>query len=173
MAVVVYFSRAGENYVDGDYVSLATGNTARMAQQIAEKVQCECLSIEPLQAYPDAYQETVTLAKEQKETQARPEIKPLSLPETGQDLYLGYPIWWGEPPMPVLSWLESVDTAGISIHPFATHEGSGMGNSMASLKAACPKAILTPGLAVRGSRVDKAARAISDWLATTRSQMTK
>ncbi|MDO4679855.1 MAG: hypothetical protein Q4A55_01085 [Aerococcus sp.] len=91
MAVVVYFSRADENYVNGEYKTLVLGSTARMAQQIAKKLDCHMIEIKPVTPYPANYQEMVSLAETEKDQSLRPKVE-----ETGalndQDIYLGYPI---------------------------------------------------------------------------------
>lgn len=66
--------------------------------------------------------------------------------------------------MVVFSWLDRVETDCFTIHPFCTHEGSGIGNSMTILKQNYPNAHFTRGLAVRGSRANKADKEIHDWL---------
>lgn len=53
-------------------------------------------------------------------------------------LYLRYPIRWDMMPMPVLSFLENIDTSDKIIRPFCTHEGNGLGNSLRWLKHSCP-----------------------------------
>ncbi|MDO4670306.1 MAG: hypothetical protein Q4A67_02415 [Aerococcus sp.] len=94
MAVVVYFSRAGENVIDGQHVVTPVGNTAVVARKIADQRHLPLMEILPVIPYPKSYQATLEIAKEKKNAKERPAIKPLKLPET-EALYLGYPIWWG------------------------------------------------------------------------------
>ena len=64
---------------------------------------------------------------EDKQTGKRPEI--LNLPQDidqYDEIYLGYPNYWGTMPMAVYTFLESYDFTGKKIHPFCTHEGSGI-----------------------------------------------
>ena len=75
-------------------------------------------------------------------------------------LYLGYPIWWGMMPMPVLSFLENIDTSDKIIQPFCTHEGSGLGNSLRWLKQSCPKA----GLPIVGHDADDSDVLLKQWI---------
>ena len=42
------------------------------------------------------------------------------------EIYLGYPNYWGTMPMAVYTFLENYDLSGKTIHPFCTHEGSGL-----------------------------------------------
>jgi len=67
-------------------------------------------------------------------------------------------------PMAVFTFLESYDFSGKTIVPFCTHEGSGMGSSERDIKKLCPNAKVLPGLAIRGSNVNKADTSIANWL---------
>ena len=66
--------------------------------------------------------------------------------------------------MAVYTFLEKFDWNGKTIHPFCTHEGSGMGRSEADIQAACPGAKVEKGLAVTGGRVAQAENDIRKWL---------
>lgn len=67
-------------------------------------------------------------------------------------------------PMAVCTFLESYNFARKTIAPFCTHEGSGMGNSERDIERLCPNARVLPGLAIRGSNVNKADKDIAVWL---------
>ena len=57
---------------------------------------------------------------------ARPEIVgKVENFEQYDTIFIGYPVWWGDKPMPVYTFIESYDFNGKTIVPFATHEGSG------------------------------------------------
>lgn len=75
-------------------------------------------------------------------------------------LFIGYPIWWGEMPMPVKTFLESADLSGKTVIPFCTHEGSGIGATVGSVKRLAPKARVTSGLAVTGSTAAEGGEAL-------------
>jgi flavodoxin len=64
---------------------------------------------------------------------------------------LGYPNWWGLPPMAVFTFLESYNFAGKKIVPFCSHEGSGLGGSIRQIKMTVPDANLTAGVAIHGA----------------------
>lgn len=66
--------------------------------------------------------------------------------------------------MIVASFLKDYHFDGKIIFPFCTHEGSGFGNSLEDFKKTCPEALIYPGLAIRGSRVNKADTAIQNWV---------
>ena len=96
---------------------------------------------------------------------ARPELTGTVKDFSDYDvIYLGYPIWWGVMPMPVLTFLEAYDFSGKTIAPFCTHEGSGLGMSERYIRQSCPDAKVLPGLAIQGEKRDRADREIGNWL---------
>lgn len=66
--------------------------------------------------------------------------------------------------MAVFTFLEHYDLAGKRICPFCTHEGSGMGSSVADIQKVCPGAAVEKGLAIHGANVDRAEPEIEKWL---------
>jgi flavodoxin len=121
--------------------------------------------IETVQEYPLDYHETTEVARRELREHARPELR--GLPDTidGYDvIFLGFPNWWGTPPMAVFTFLESIDFAGKTIVPFCTHEGSGLGRSESDIRAACPGATVLDGLALRGAGVHGAEASIKRWI---------
>lgn len=165
MAIVVYFSHTSENYVEGDIRELKVGNTAVAAAKMAEQLGISAVEIKPAIPYPKGYQETVDAAKKEKKENARPnyEIAEVDWREH-QEILLGYPIWWGTFPMVVAAFLEANDFSGKDIYPFCTHEGSGLGSSVADVRALCPDSQVHPGLSIRGSKAGKADKIIKNWL---------
>jgi flavodoxin len=79
-------------------------------------------------------------------------------------IFLGYPNWYGTMPMPVFTFLEEYDFSKKTIAPFCTHEGSGMGRSVADIKKMCPQSTVLDGLAIRGGDVKNAQDEVSGWL---------
>lgn len=146
--LVVFFSKTGENYGVGN---IKIGNTHKVAMEIARQTNGTLFEIKPVKPYPDGYQDCVDVAKEEKTNNARPVIKGKVENMAQYDIiYLGYPNWWGDAPMPVYTFLESYDLTGKTIYPFATHEGSGLGRSEEMLKQALPKSEIKEGLAIYG-----------------------
>ena len=165
MPAVIYLSRAEENLINGTYQMLSQGNTQIVAEKIATKVNGKLYGIEPIDSYPKQYLEAVEKAKLEKEEGILPCIKEIH-PHiyTESTLFLGYPNWWGGYPQAMATFLATVSIAGKVIYPFCTHEGSSFGHSLEELRRTCPKAIIKPGLAVRGSRVFRSDQAIENWL---------
>jgi len=167
-ALVVYFSHSGENYGVG---TIQEGNTQKVANEIARQTNATVFRIQTVQKYPADYHACTERAKNEQDTRARPALTARVENMDQYDvIYLGYPIWWGDMPMAVFTFIESYNLSGKTIHPFATHEGSGMGRTETSLKKALPNATVTDGLAIKGHVAQKDASvvqtAVRNWLKT-------
>lgn len=164
-SLVVFFSRTGENYAVGN---ITKGNTHIIAEMISEATGADMFQIELSNPYPDNYSECVDLAKKEKNTKARPQIKGDVNVEGYDVIYIGYPNWWGDMPMAVYTFIEKHDWTGKTVIPFCTHEGSGLSSTESYLKASCKGATVLPGLAVRGetaqNRHDDALKAVNNWI---------
>lgn len=163
--LIIYFSREGNNYVNGNIINLPIGNTEIVAKTIAKISGGDLFKVISSTAYSEDYNECTRQAKEELRSNARPEL--ISSPERIDQydtIILGYPNWWGTMPMPVWTFLEKFDFTGKTIYPFCTHEGSGLGNSEAHIRTLCPTATVKKGLAILGSNVNSANNDIEEWL---------
>ena len=166
MAVLIaFYSRAGENYFGGAYRRVSVGNTEKAAKMLAGLTGGTLYKIQQAQPYSEDYSTCIAQAKADLQANARPEV--LNLPgdmDAYDEIYLGYPNYWGTMPMAVCTFLEHYDLTGKAIHPFCTHEGSGLSHTERDIQKAAPGAIVTRGLAIRGSSVDGAKGAIEKWV---------
>ena len=163
--LLVYFSRAGENYHYGDRTDLDVGNTEVLAGIIADHVDCDVHEIEATVPYSDDYDATVARNVREQEANARPAIaNPLASIEDYDVVLLASPIWNVRPPMIMRTFAESVDFTGKTVHPVTTHAMSGLGTSEREYAEACPGAMIGEGLAVRGEEVREAQQAVTRWL---------
>lgn len=169
-SIVVYYSRTGENYVDGKIVELEVGNTEVLAKKIQKYTNSEICRLEPSIPYPHSYQETTEKCKKEYHEQARPDISNEINIEKYQTIYLGYPNWWGTMPMIVWTFLQKYDFSDKKIIPFCSHEGSGMGDSEGDIKRLCPNSIVEKGLAIRGSMVVDSDDRIKKWLTNLKDE---
>ena len=164
-ALVIYFSRAGENYGVG---VVEEGNTSVVAHMIAEKTGADLFEIVPAQAYPEGYDECCDVALAEQNEGARPAFQGDVDIASYKTVYLGYPIWWGDLPMCVYTFLEAHDWSGKDIRPFCTHEGSGIGSTPASIESTCAAATVGQGLSMTGSTAqnsrDQARASVEAWL---------
>lgn len=162
--LIVFYSRAGENYFGGQYRWVTVGNTEKAAQMIAEAVGGELFKIQQKVPYAEDYVTCIRQAKADQQIHARPELETLPGSLEGYDeIYLGYPNYWGDLPMAVYSFLEAFDWTGKTIHPFCTHEGSGLSGTERKIALAAKGVNVAPGLAILGSRVEQAGEEIKRW----------
>lgn len=164
--LVAFFSRTGENYGVGD---IKKGNTHIVAEMIAEQTGGDLFEIKPEKPYPDKYEPCTDVAKEEKESGARPAIKADKDIDGYDTIFIGYPIWWGDAPMPVYTWIEKHQWQGKTVIPFCTHEGSGLGDTERLIGRACKGATVGQGLEMTGTTAQKrqaeALKAVKEWLA--------
>ena len=163
--LIAFYSRADENYFGGTYRTIPVGNTERAARMLAELTGADLFKIEQKVPYSADYQQCIAEAKRDLQKNARPEL--IALPETldaYDEIYLGYPNYWGTMPMAVYTFLEHYDFTGKVIHPFCTHEGSGLSNTVQDIGKAAKGATVAPGLAICGSDVDTARNKLKGWV---------
>jgi len=163
--LVAFFSHTGENYGVGD---ITKGNTCIIAEMIAEETGGDLFEIVPEKDYPTDYVTCTEVAKREASNAERPAIKSDKDIDGYDTIYIGYPIWWGEAPMPIYTWVEKHDWSGKTVIPFCTHEGSGLGDSGFRIGKACKGAKLSDGFELRGTtaqkRQDDARKAVRKWL---------
>ena len=146
--LVAVFSRADENYGVG-YIKV--GNTMKIAQVIAEKTGAELFEVAPAEKYPADYDTCIDVAKKEQNRKARPAIAQDKDISEYDVIFLGYPVWWGDIPMCMYTFIEAHDWAGKTVIPFCTHEGSGSGRTDRTLKSALKAAEVKRVMAMRGS----------------------
>lgn len=163
--LIAYYSRRGENYVNGSIRELKLGNTEVVAQKIKDLLpEADMFQIDTTYEYSKSYMTCIEEAKKELREQARPEVKnPLDSIDQYDTIILGYPNWWGTMPMACYTFLEKYDMSGKTILPFCTHEGSGMGGSERQIKKLCPEADVAKGLPIHGSQAAESAAAVKAW----------
>ncbi len=164
-ALVAYFSLAGEQYKVG---VIDEGNTAVIAKMIAEETDADLFSIDPVDAYPEDYEGKLDAAREEQSSNARPAfIGEVENWEDYDTVFLGYPIWWGEIPNIVYTFMDNYDFSGKTVIPFCTHAGSGLSGTEQDI-ADTIHAELRDGLAVEGTTAqndrEDAAQQVHAWL---------
>lgn len=125
--LVVYFS--------------CTGTTKQLAEYAAEALGADIYEIVPTEPYTEedlAYYTDCRADREQNDPSARPEILETVENMDGYDtVILGYPIWHGQAPKIIYTFLESYDFSGKTIVPFCTSHSSGIGSSADNLHPLC------------------------------------
>ena len=163
--LVAVFSRADENYSVG---VVEVGNTMKLAQVIAQKTGAELFEVAPAKKYPANYDECIDVAKREQNQKARPAIAQDKDISEYDVIFLGYPIWWGDIPMCMYTFIEAHDWAGKTVIPFCTHEGSGAGRTDSTLPRALKGASVKRVMAMRGATAQRGGaqveRTVDAWL---------
>ena len=151
--LIAFYSRRGQNYVDGSIRNLAKGNNEVIVEKIkAQLPDADVFQIDTVKKYSPDYMVCIDEAKEELRAKARPELTTkVENMDQYDTIILGYPNWWGLPPMAIFTFLESYDFTGKKIVPFCSHEGSGLGGSIRQIKMTVPDANLTAGVAIHGA----------------------
>ena len=166
--LVVFFSRTGEQYTVG---VIDKGNTAIVAEMIAEETGADLFEILPEEDYyPYTYDGLTDVARQEQNENARPAYQgPVPDLSKYDTVFIGAPVWWGDWPMIMYTFFENEDLSGKTLIPFSTHEGSGLSGFDQKLSAACPDSEVLDGLAIRGNDAqndqDGVRSDVNEWLA--------
>lgn len=144
----------------------ATGTTEGVAQEMASALGADLYEIVPAEPYTDAdldYRDDNSRSTiEMNDPSARPAISgSVENMEQYDIVFLGYPIWWGDAPRIVSTFVESYDFSGKTIIPFCTSGGSGIGSSGSNLEKLTSGATWISGERLSGS---SSHTEIVDWL---------
>ncbi len=160
-SIIIYFSRADENYSVG-YIE--KGNTEVVAEYIKDITNADMFKVEPLIPYPTKYMECIEEAKVRTREHNAPikeEVPDISDYEV---IYVGSPIYWGGMPEELFTALKPLDFSGKIVRPFTTHEGSGLSGVPSQLREICVGAQVLDGLAIQGSSVNTSKNKIEEWI---------
>lgn len=143
-----------------------SGNTRALAALMQALAGGDIAELETVHPYPAEYRATTEQAKRELAEGFMPPLKTRFENLAQYDaIIVGSPCWWSTVAPPVMTFLSGHDLSGKTIAPFMTHEGSGLGHTVADLKRLCPNSNVTEGLAVRGSRAAEARNEAAEWLA--------
>ena len=131
--LIVYFSR--------------TGTTKEIARKIQKLTGADIVEIKTKKSYPSDYNELLKAAQEEQDRNARPELETrITNFKDYKSIIIGYPIWLGIQPMAINTFLESYDFKGKNVIPFCTSGGSGISDSIRSMRKICKGADFGTGL---------------------------
>lgn len=163
--LIVYFSRTGENSVNGEMEVITKGFTEIVAEKIAAKTGGELFKLEPEIPYPTNYQECVKRSKIEDQYNEKVAYKnPLSSLDEYDVIYLGFPCWWRTYPRIVATFLKTYSFKNKTIYPFTTNEEGAMGLSELELASAVKDANIKQGFSCKGSQVNNIDEKLKLWL---------
>ncbi len=159
-SLVIYFSRADENYAVG-YIQ--KGNTEYIAEYVKEFTNADLFKVEPLVPYSKVYDKCIEEAKQRiNNAPIKNKINDISKYEV---IYIMTPIYWGTYAPEIETALKDLNFKGKIVRIVTTHEGSGLGEVVKDLKRICIGAnIINDSIAIRGKDCIKAKNKIEQWI---------
>lgn len=162
--LIIYYSRRGQNYVNGSVKNLAKGNAEVITGFIREAVGADVFEVDTVKPYSSDYMVCIEEAKAELRAKARPELKEyLSDISDYDNIFVVAPNWWGIYPMAIYNQLERLDFTGKTVHYVVTHEGSGLGGVPKTMPSACKGAKLGESLAVHGGSAPSSKAQVESW----------
>ena len=139
-----------------------SGNTEQVAQIIQQETGGDLFEITPATPYTDDYNELLDIAQQEQSDDARPELAgQVENWEQYDTIFIGYPIWWGDAPKIISTFLETYDFDGKTIVPFCTSGSSSIGGSVSDLEALTDGATWLEGQRFSGSASQET---VSQWV---------
>lgn len=142
------------------------GNTEQIALWIADYSNSDIHQIDTVEDYPGDHDALVDQAQREQQSNARPALSDsITNLDRYDTIFVGYPIWWADLPMPMYSFFENEDLSGKNIIPFSTHGGSGFANTVATItELESNAAVESNGYTVSRNNVSNSRDAVYDWL---------
>lgn len=142
------------------------GSNQYVAQLIQAEVSGDLFRIETEQTYPGEHDALLEFAYNELAEGARPalaaQVEDLSRYDV---VFLGYPNWNADLPMPLYTFLESADLSGKTILPFTVHGGSGFSRTISTIQELQPGAtVIEDGLSISRNSVAEAQSAVAEWV---------
>ena len=163
--MIIYYSRRGENYANGEIVNLKKGNTEFVVDYLKEATGADVFHVDTVKEYCMEYTDCIKESKEEITNDERPELKEyLESLDGYDDVILAAPNWHGTYPMPMFTQLEKLDFTGKKVYPIITHEGSGLADTLEWLARTCKGAEIEEGLAIHGTKAPESKDILTEWV---------
>ena len=142
-----------------------SGNTKQLAEMIQEQMGGKLFEIEPETPYTDDINELSGISLQEQRDNIRPDLSSAAPDMSQYDvIFVGFPNWWNNMPMPVFTFLEGYDFSGKTVIPFTTYGNGVWGKSVDSIRDTVPDAIIVDGLAIQEHELQDASSEVSEWL---------
>lgn len=171
--LIAYFTAAENSGVDAvasASYSMVEGTAIGRVRALADFIQADVggdlFSIRTVETYPVGINEVIDQAAQEQAANARPELADhIDNLDDYDTIFIGYPNWWGDLPMPVYSFFDEYDLSGKTIIPFNTHNGSRLSRTVQTIQELEPNAtVVTDAFTVHESQVPDAKSDIDAWL---------
>ena len=171
--LIAYFTAAENSGVDAEAsasYSEVDGEAKGRMEALAEMIQAETggdlFSIQTEEVYPADGGDLIDYAAEEQDEDARPELSThIENLDNYDTIFIGYPNWWADLPMPLYTFFEEYDFSGKTIIPFNSHNGSRFSNTISTIQELKPEAtVIEDGFTINERQVPDVAGEIADWL---------
>lgn len=141
------------------------GNTEFIATQIQKNLGGDLFAIKTVQDYPGTHDDLLEFAYNEKDDNARPELSNhIENLDNYDYIFVGYPNWNADLPMPLYSFFDEYDFSGKTIIPFVTHGGSDFSSTIRTIEKLEPgAAVIEDGLSISRDRVSNAQNDVKTW----------
>lgn len=141
------------------------GNTQFIATEIQKNLGGDLFAIETVQDYPGTHSALLDFAYNEKSSNARPELAThIDNLDSYDYIFIGYPNWNADLPMPLYSFFDEYDFSGKTIIPFVTHGGSGFSSTIRTIEGLEPNAtVIEAGLSLSRNSVANAQADVKAW----------
>ena len=141
------------------------GNVEFLAHEIQKNIGGELFAIETVQDYPGTHSALLEFAHNEMENNERPELSThIDNLDDYDTIFIGYPIWNADLPMPLYTFFDEYDFSGKTIIPFVAHGGSGMAGTVRTIQELEPNAtVIDAGLSVSRNDVATAQADVKAW----------
>lgn len=159
--LVVYFSRTGENSVNGNIEVIEKGYTEIVAEKIAKYADADIFKIEPVEPYPFNYEECVERVR--NEITADYLHNDFKIDDYDV-IFIGFPNWYRSYPRVVAKFIRDRKWVGKTVIPFCTNEEGALGIGELELRSSVKGAVIKNGFAERGYNAANCDEKIQKWL---------
>lgn len=171
-SLVVYFSVPETDGVDASSGASRVlsggkvmGNTQYVATIISEATGSDLFEIKTVHTYPGSHKALIDAAKVEIDNNARPKLATHIKNLKDYDVvFVGFPNWWYDMPMPIYSFFDEYDFSGKTVIPFCTHGGSRFSGAIKTIRELEPKATVLDGYAIARDRVADSKDSVLKWL---------
>lgn len=141
------------------------GNTQYVATLISEATGSDLFEIKTTHTYPGSHKALIDAAKEEIDNNTRPKLATHIKNLKEYDVvFVGFPNWWYDMPMPLYSFFDEYDFSGKTIIPFCTHGGSRFSGAIKTIRELEKNAQVLDGHAIARDRVSDSKEGIVRWL---------
>ena len=171
-SLVVYFSVPETDGVDASSGASrlvsngkVMGNTQYIASVISEATGSDLFEIKTVHTYPGSHKALIDAAKVEIDNNARPKLATHIQNLNDYDVvFIGFPNWWYNMPMPLYSFFDEYDFGGKTVIPFCTHGGSRFSDAIKTIREMEKGATVLDGYAIARDHVSSSKDGIQNWL---------